>query len=101
MSDKPNIWTSWYRKNISSLTTPPIHYAIQHTSPNGAWHRIERGEIKLDANFFTEFNRDFQHQHLWETFHEQLKKKKPQTSSPSSTTSFARLPLPKDGGNFS
>ncbi|EAS30426.3 epoxide hydrolase domain-like phosphatase [Coccidioides immitis RS] len=72
-----------------------INYAIQHTSPNGAWHRIERGEIKLDANFFAEFNRDFQHQHLWEAFHEQLKKKNPQTSSPSSTTSSAHLPLPK------
>ncbi|WEW56679.1 FMN phosphatase [Emydomyces testavorans] len=72
-----------------------INYAIQHTSPNGAWHRIERGEIKLDAQFFAEFNRDFQHQHLWEAFHEQLKKKKTQAVLPSSTRSSAHLPLPK------
>lgn len=69
-----------------------VNYAIQHTSPNGAWHRVERGEVKIDAQFFADFNRDFQHQHLWEAFHEKLKKENPQTSSPSSS---AHLPLPK------
>ncbi|KAI1976769.1 hypothetical protein LOZ53_003645 [Ophidiomyces ophidiicola] len=71
-----------------------INYAIQNTSPNGAWHRVERGEVELGPRFFEDFNSDFQHQHLWEAFQEQKNKKKPQASSTSSTTS-AHLPLPK------
>ncbi|KGM92550.1 60S ribosomal protein L5 [Paracoccidioides brasiliensis Pb18] len=48
-----------------------INYSIQHTSPNGAWHKIERGEVKIDADLFSEFSADFQHKHLWEAFHAQ------------------------------
>ncbi|KGQ02170.1 60S ribosomal protein L5 [Paracoccidioides lutzii Pb01] len=52
-----------------------INYSIQHTSPNGAWHKIERGEVKIDADLFSEFSADFQHKHLWEVFHAQESQK--------------------------
>ncbi|OAT00183.1 50S ribosomal protein L5e [Blastomyces dermatitidis ER-3] len=71
-----------------------VNYSIQHTSPNGAWHRVERGEVTLDEVFFQEFNRDFQHQHLWKAFHALQQSKNKQSSSSSSQSS--RLPpLPK------
>ncbi|KAK2795711.1 hypothetical protein FQN52_003560 [Onygenales sp. PD_12] len=62
-----------------------VNYSIQHTSPDGAWHKIERGEIDCDANFFRAFNSDFRHQHLWEAFHEQLRKKKGSTAAATNT----------------
>ncbi|EER36509.1 60S ribosomal protein L5 [Histoplasma capsulatum H143] len=69
-----------------------VNYSIQQTSPHGAWHKIERGEVKLDAAFFREFNSDFQHQHLWKSFHA-LRQRKDNQSSSSST--FILPPLPK------
>ncbi|EFE38802.1 hypothetical protein TRV_06527 [Trichophyton verrucosum HKI 0517] len=48
-----------------------INYSIQHTSPDGAWHRLERGEVPLDAAWFKSFNSDFRHLHLWKKFLEQ------------------------------
>ncbi|KAK2744158.1 hypothetical protein FQN57_004418 [Myotisia sp. PD_48] len=48
-----------------------INYSIQHTSPNGAWHRLERGEVKIDAEWFKQFNSDFRHTKLWERFNAQ------------------------------
>ncbi|OJD14727.1 hypothetical protein AJ78_04952 [Emergomyces pasteurianus Ep9510] len=71
-----------------------VNYSIQQTSPNGAWHKIERGEVKLDAAFFREFNSDFQHQHLWKAFHA-LQKSKNKELSPSSSSSSPLPPLPK------
>ncbi|PGH06488.1 60S ribosomal protein L5 [Blastomyces parvus] len=72
-----------------------VNYSIQHTSPNGAWHRVERGEVTLDAVFFQEFNSDFQHQHLWKEFHALQQRKNKQSSSSSSSSSSPLPPLPK------
>ena len=54
-----------------------MNYSIQNTSPDGAWHKLERGEIKLDAGFFKEFNSDFKHVKLWEVFNAKLRAKDP------------------------
>jgi microsomal epoxide hydrolase len=63
-----------------------VNFSISRTSPNGAWHKIERGEIKMDAEFFAAFNRDLRHPTLWKQFHEQEQKKKGTSGSPSTTT---------------
>ncbi|PGH17572.1 60S ribosomal protein L5 [Polytolypa hystricis UAMH7299] len=68
-----------------------VNYSIQHTSPDGAWHRLERGEIKLDADFFAGFHRDFRHQNLWQAFNAEQEKKQ---QSSSSSNDAALLPLP-------
>ena len=72
-----------------------VNYSIQNTSPDGAWHKLERGEVKLDPNWFSDFNRDFQHTHLWEAFQAQLAKKSRLASTSSATTSTGLPPLPK------
>ncbi|KAL1956356.1 hypothetical protein VTO42DRAFT_7339 [Malbranchea cinnamomea] len=54
-----------------------INYAIQQTSPDGAWHKLERGEIKVDAEFFKAFNSDFKHVKIWEAFNAQRRAKDP------------------------
>ncbi|KAF7597628.1 hypothetical protein BBP40_000106 [Aspergillus hancockii] len=53
---------------------PPgwVNFSISRTSPNGSWHRLERGDIKLDADFFREFNKDLSNSELWRAFHERL-----------------------------
>src|SRR5262249_37983884 len=71
-----------------------VTYSIQQTSPNGAWHRLERSEIPLGFNFFAEFNRDLQHRSLWEAFHAHLQKKNPQSSGAATT------PTPKIDAEF-
>jgi len=46
-----------------------INYAISRTAPNGHWHRLERGEIKMDADFFSGFNADLCDEALWKQYH--------------------------------
>ncbi|KAL4809361.1 hypothetical protein BDV18DRAFT_157116 [Aspergillus unguis] len=56
---------------------PPgwVNFSISRTSPHGSWHRLERGDIKMDADFFTEFNKDLRDPGLWKLFNEGLRKK--------------------------
>ncbi|KAI9374968.1 HAD-like domain-containing protein [Aspergillus egyptiacus] len=56
---------------------PPgwVNFSISRTSPNGSWHRLERGEIKMDADFFAQFNKDLRNPELWRLFNEGLRKK--------------------------
>jgi microsomal epoxide hydrolase len=51
-----------------------VNFSISRTSPNGSWHKLERGEIKLDADFFKAFNGDLRNPDLWKQFHERLQK---------------------------
>ncbi|KKK20980.1 60S ribosomal protein [Aspergillus rambellii] len=53
-----------------------VNFSISRTSPNGSWHRLERGEMKMDAEFFAEFNKDLRKPDLWEQFNANLQKKK-------------------------
>lgn len=57
---------------------PPgwVNFSISRTAPNGSWHKLERGEIPLDAEFFAGFNRDLSNPALWKLFHEQQLQKK-------------------------
>ena len=54
-----------------------INYSISKTSPNGTWHQLERGEIKLNAEFFRNFKADLENQEKWRAYHEKLKMKVP------------------------
>ncbi|PWY77468.1 HAD-like protein [Aspergillus heteromorphus CBS 117.55] len=56
---------------------PPgwVNFSISRTSPNGSWHKLERGEIKMDAEFFAAFKTDLQRPDLWRQFHERLQEK--------------------------
>ncbi|KAL2833098.1 hypothetical protein BJY01DRAFT_239623 [Aspergillus pseudoustus] len=58
---------------------PPgwVNFSISRTSPHGSWHRLERGDIKMDADFFAEFNKDLRSPELWQQFNESLRKKNP------------------------
>ncbi|PHH71855.1 hypothetical protein CDD80_4954 [Ophiocordyceps camponoti-rufipedis] len=61
----------------TSLGIPPgwINYSISKTAPNGLWHRLERGEIPLDAAFYRGFNRDLHDAGRWKAFYEREKVK--------------------------
>lgn len=66
---------------------PPgwVNFSISRTAPNGSWHKLERGEIQLNDDFFTGFNKDLRNPILWEKFHEYLQAKK-QNLKPSAST---------------
>ena len=57
-----------------SLFIPPgyINFSISRSAPNGYWHRLERGEIPLNADFFSGFKRDLSRPEMWKAFHEKL-----------------------------
>ncbi|KAK1146455.1 hypothetical protein N8T08_002881 [Aspergillus melleus] len=54
----------------NNIPTGWVNFSISRTSPNGSWHKLERGEIKLDADFFTAFNSDLKNPELWRKYHE-------------------------------
>lgn len=56
---------------------PPgwVNYSISKTSPNGTWHKLERGEIPMDAEYFKGFNRDLRDPQRWKDFWTQTRKK--------------------------
>ncbi|RDA95857.1 hypothetical protein CP533_5164 [Ophiocordyceps camponoti-saundersi (nom. inval.)] len=60
-----------------TLGIPPgwVNYSISKTSPDGFWHRLERGQIPLDAAFFEGFNKDLHRPDLWKKFYEQERRK--------------------------
>ncbi|KAG5978976.1 hypothetical protein E4U55_005692 [Claviceps digitariae] len=54
-----------------SQSIPPgwINYSISRSGPNGAWHKLERGGIPLDDNFFVSFNADLHRLDYWQAFY--------------------------------
>ncbi|PYH98559.1 HAD-like protein [Aspergillus ellipticus CBS 707.79] len=75
---------------------PPgwVNFSISRTSPHGSWHKLERGEIKMDADFFTGFNKDLRRPDLWKQFHERLQTKH------TSDESASIPPLPEIDAEF-
>ena len=53
-----------------------LNFAFRYSSPNGYWQRLERGEIKLDADFFKGFTADLQNEQAWQEFHRSFKNEK-------------------------
>ncbi|KFH46853.1 Acyl-CoA dehydrogenase family member-like protein [Hapsidospora chrysogenum ATCC 11550] len=62
-----------------SLGIPPgwINYSISKTAPNGFWHKLERGEIPMDSNYFRGFNEDLHHAGRWQEFYRREQGKDP------------------------
>lgn len=58
------------------IPTDWINYAIRYSSPNGYWQRLERGEIKLDAEYFQGFTADLHNKDAWKEFHSSFKNEK-------------------------
>ncbi|CAI4215069.1 unnamed protein product [Parascedosporium putredinis] len=58
---------------------PPgwVNYSISKTSPNGSWHRLERGHIAMDEAFFAGFQEDLHDQGRWEAFYQAQQAKDP------------------------
>ena len=56
-------------ENQNGVPNDWINHAIRHSSPNGHWQRLERGEIKLDAEFFKGFTADLNNEAAWQHFH--------------------------------
>ena len=54
------------RKN--SIPSGWINFAIRHSSPNGFWQRLERGEITPDQGFFEGFGDDLNSREVWQKF---------------------------------
>ncbi|KAL8715580.1 MAG: hypothetical protein Q9220_000916 [cf. Caloplaca sp. 1 TL-2023] len=63
-------------ENQNNIPSGWINYAISQSSPNGYWQRLERGEIKMDKDFFEGFTRDLQNERLWENFHKSFRNSK-------------------------
>lgn len=62
------------RKN--GIPTDWVNYAIRYSAPNGYWQRLERGEIKMDADFFKGFTADLQNKNAWKEFHTTFRNEK-------------------------
>lgn len=62
-----------------SLGIPPgwVNYSISKTSPDGFWHRLEKGTIPLNNDFYDGFSRDLHNPRLWETFYQAQRDKNP------------------------
>ncbi|KAI0974208.1 HAD-like domain-containing protein [Xylaria arbuscula] len=62
-----------------SLGIPPgwVNYSISKTAPDGFWHRLERGEILMDDDFFAGFNGDLHNVERWAAFYEAQAAKDP------------------------
>lgn len=62
---------------------PPgwVNFSISRTSPHGSWHKLERGEIKMDADFFTNFNKDLRNPELWKQFNAKLRRDQDSTTA--------------------
>jgi FMN phosphatase YigB (HAD superfamily) len=56
---------------------PPgwINYSISKASPNGFWHRLERGEMPMDAAYFKGFSQDLHNPQRWKDFWAQTRRK--------------------------
>jgi epoxide hydrolase-like predicted phosphatase len=52
-----------------NIPTGWVNYAISRKSPNGSWHRIERGEVPLDKDWYVEFKKDIEDAALWKEYH--------------------------------
>jgi epoxide hydrolase-like predicted phosphatase len=50
------------------IPTGYINYNIRELTPNGAWHKLERGEIPNDAEYMRLFKADLQRPDLWAKF---------------------------------
>ena len=46
-----------------------INFTIRELTPNGSWHKAERGELPLDDKWFRQFKADIERPDMWRKFH--------------------------------
>lgn len=46
-----------------------INFSISYSKPNGAWQKLERGEVPLDSNWFAAWKADIQSPASWAAYH--------------------------------
>ncbi|KAL8738416.1 MAG: hypothetical protein Q9181_000787 [Wetmoreana brouardii] len=63
-------------ENENKIPRGWINYAISGSAPNGFWQRLERGEIKMDNEFFRGFNADLQNKALWKEYQRSFRNSK-------------------------
>ncbi|KAL8704598.1 MAG: hypothetical protein Q9201_002245 [Fulgogasparrea decipioides] len=63
-------------ENKNKIPRDWINYAISGSAPNGFWQRLERGEIKMDKEFFRGFNADLRNETLWKKYHKSFRNSK-------------------------
>ncbi|KAI4124624.1 MAG: hypothetical protein LQ338_004703 [Usnochroma carphineum] len=63
-------------ENKNSIPSDWINFAISRSAPNGFWQRLERGEIKIDREFFRGFNADLRNENLWKEYHTSFRNSK-------------------------
>jgi FMN phosphatase YigB (HAD superfamily) len=78
-----------------SKNIPPgwVNYSISKTKPNGFWHRLERGELLMDAFWFAGFNADLHDLQRWTAFYESARAANPRLPK-------ATPPMPSIDGEF-
>jgi FMN phosphatase YigB (HAD superfamily) len=53
----------------SNIPVGYVNYSIRALTPNGTWHKFERGEIKYGPEYFKAFKADLENPKLWAQFH--------------------------------
>ncbi|KAL2357165.1 HAD-like domain-containing protein [Cryomyces antarcticus] len=70
---------------------PPgwVNFSISRSAPNGAWQRLERGEIPLDAAYFAAFGADLGKEALWREYYGRALQKGYTTAAASDSSASA------------
>lgn len=76
-----------------------INHSIAASNPSGAWQQLERGEAKLDKEWFQQFERDLTNEQRWKTYYakflaRQQKQELSRGTVPAEETIFNAPPVP-------
>ncbi|CZT24476.1 related to epoxide hydrolase [Ramularia collo-cygni] len=73
-----------------------VNYCISATNPSGAWQKLERGDILLDAGFFREFKSDLSNEKRWREYYARdlAKKRNEKLSDAAEEAAFQAPPVP-------
>ncbi|KAL8842227.1 MAG: hypothetical protein Q9170_000633 [Blastenia crenularia] len=73
-------------ENKNNIPRDWINFAISKSSPDGFWQRLERGQIKMDEEFFQGFNADLRNERLWKDFHTSFRNSKKKLKDVANST---------------
>lgn len=74
-----------------------INWTISQTNPNGAWQKLERGEIPLNHVFYEEWKQDLADEKRWRVYYAQdLAKRKGQNTSDGAEEAAYQVPAPPE-----
>lgn len=74
-----------------------VNWTISQTNPSGAWQKLERGEIKLNHEFYSEWKKDLQDEKRWRIYWAQhLAKSRTESSSDAAEEAAYQVPPPPE-----